>query len=157
MPDPIPAEAVQAAARWLLRQYESTFSGGCPPLAEFESDAQDLVEAIAPALAVQVRRKVAAEFRARAARIRAIPDKGLTLGQRGDRERKAADADRAADMIEKGAADAGPSLAEQVRGEAAEQVAAAIEEDDSNSDIGDRARAWAARLARQIGEADDLR
>ncbi|MFI6296815.1 hypothetical protein ACIBEJ_34860 [Nonomuraea sp. NPDC050790] len=48
---------------------------------------------------------------------------------------------------------AAPLFAAQVRREVAEEIARAIEADDSNSDLGDRTRAWAARLARQIGEA----
>lgn len=55
----VPEEAVQAAAEWLKRQYESTFSGGCPPLSDFEFDARDFVKSVAPILATQVRRETA--------------------------------------------------------------------------------------------------
>jgi hypothetical protein len=92
----MPDEAVQAAwerlkkhpTRW---QYVS------------EQDIREILEAAAPALAANERRKTAEEFRVLASHFRAVPDRGLNLGQIWQRDEQARDYDRIADMIMKGA------------------------------------------------------
>jgi hypothetical protein len=96
MPD-LPEEAVREAAA----AYSCAYTSGVP----HDELARVILEAAAPILEAHVRaderRKVAEEFRALASRCRAIPDKGLNLGQIWQRDEQARDYDRIADMIEK--------------------------------------------------------
>lgn len=93
MPE-IPAEAVRAAAEVLEEWRDFTDK-------TFTGYARAALEAAAPLLADQVRREVADQFRAYAARLRAVPDKGLTLGQTWDRDSRAMEYVRLADVIER--------------------------------------------------------
>jgi hypothetical protein len=73
----LPADALREAAA----AYSCAYTSGVP----HEELARVAVEAAAPILEAHVRaderRKVAEEFHALASRCRAIPDKGLNLGQ----------------------------------------------------------------------------
>lgn len=97
MPD-LPEEAVQAALAAMGRDLRAR------PLDPFfkgdEALTRAVLEAAAPILADQIRREVAAEFRAKAARIRAIPDDGLNMGQMWHRHELADDYEQKADEID---------------------------------------------------------
>ena len=97
MPD-IPQEAIDALARTLY-DYEDTDDDEIT-WEEYRRDAKDMLDILAPIFAAQVRREVAAEFRAKAARIRAIPDDGLNLGQMWHRRQLADDYEQKADEID---------------------------------------------------------
>jgi hypothetical protein len=94
MPDLIPGEAVQAAMQHVTSQ---------PLLWQYvdEQDVRAILEAAAQILATCERRKIADGFRTLAAKCRAIPDEGLTMGERWQRDEQARDYDRIADMIER--------------------------------------------------------
>jgi|GEM_PF-3944399 len=92
MPEPIPEEAVGEATEAYSCAWTSGVTG-------HETLVRIVLEAAAPILADQVRREVADQFRAFAARLRAVPDDGLTLGQTWDRDTRAMEYDRLADVI----------------------------------------------------------
>ncbi|WP_101791003.1 hypothetical protein [Nonomuraea indica] len=89
MPD-IPEEAVQAADdAWI--NSEGLFGRG---------QMDHALAAAYPIIAAQVRREVADQFRAKAARIRSIPDDGLNMGQIWHRHELATDYEQKADEID---------------------------------------------------------
>jgi hypothetical protein len=94
MPKPIPEEAVREATAAYSCAWTSGVTG-------HETLVRIVLEAASPILAAQERRKIADEFCALAAKLRAIPDDGLNLGQIWQRDEQARDYDRIADMIER--------------------------------------------------------
>lgn len=114
MPD-LPEEAVQA-------DVERAYKVGISVLEEYQTEPYDdlrlnaarasakVVKALFEAglmvseedIRADERRKVAERFRAFARRLRAVSDEGLTLGQTWDRDTRAMEYDRLADVIERG-------------------------------------------------------
>ncbi|MFI7125961.1 hypothetical protein ACIBQ1_09725 [Nonomuraea sp. NPDC050153] len=159
MPD-IPQEALQAATVWLKGQYERTFTGGCPPLADFEDDARDFLEAAASILAAHARHQALQDAAAGRVTLEEWATvQGVTVPQRiEDLQSKESFTPEEVEAFF--AVLDEPSCCDQVRRETAQQIAREILRQKPS---GNTSLTWesglrrGARIARQIGEARDSR
>lgn len=102
MPD-IPEGAVQEA----VRAHECAWTAGASREDLVRATLQAALPAVVAVARADERRIIAEGFRSLAAKCRAIPDKGLNMGQIWQRDEQAREYDRIASMIESPAREAG--------------------------------------------------